>query len=111
MWHSAHAFFRPASFSIGSPQRAHESRPVSTAHIRAINPRHAHLRVASVTDPSDYDRIAAELQQAQGRVSLKTRFELAQKAFAHTADYDTAIARYLKGRSLDEVKKCYRFEG
>jgi phosphoribosylaminoimidazolecarboxamide formyltransferase/IMP cyclohydrolase len=66
------------------------------------------LRVASVTDPADYGRLADELAKAKGVMALKTRFELAQKAFAHTAAYDTAIAGYLKGRRLDEVKTCYR---
>jgi len=41
-------------------------------------------------------------------MSLKLRFELAQKAFAHTAAYDTAIAAYLKAQSLETVRKCYR---
>jgi phosphoribosylaminoimidazolecarboxamide formyltransferase/IMP cyclohydrolase len=38
------------------------------------------------------------------------RFSLAQKAFAHTADYDRAIADYLGGRSAAEVAGCYRFQ-
>ena len=42
-------------------------------------------------------------------MSLKTRFALAQKAFAHTAAYDTAIAAYLKGKSFGEIKACYRY--
>jgi phosphoribosylaminoimidazolecarboxamide formyltransferase/IMP cyclohydrolase len=40
-------------------------------------------------------------------MTLKTRFELAQKAFAHTAAYDAAIAAYLKSRSYDDVKAVY----
>ena len=68
-----------------------------------------YLRVASMTDPADYARIAAELKTTSGVMSLKLRFELAQKAFAHTAAYDTAIAAYLKAQSLDTVRKCYRF--
>ncbi len=68
-----------------------------------------YLRVASVTDPADYARIAAELQKTAGTMSLKLRFELAQKAFAHTAAYDTAIAGYLKAQSLETVRQCYRF--
>lgn len=68
-----------------------------------------YLRVASVTDPADYARIAAELKTARGVMSLKMRFELAQKAFAHTAAYDTAIAAYLKAQSLETVRQCYRF--
>ena len=68
-----------------------------------------YLRVASVTDPADYARIASELEKTGGTMSLQLRYELAQKAFAHTAAYDTAIAAYLKAQSLETVRKCYRF--
>ncbi len=67
------------------------------------------LRVASVTDPADYDGVIRELEAGKGILSLKTRFSLAQKAFAHTAAYDTAIATYLKGKSFDIIKACYQF--
>jgi phosphoribosylaminoimidazolecarboxamide formyltransferase/IMP cyclohydrolase len=67
------------------------------------------LRVASVTDPADYDGVIRELEAGKGVLSLKTRFSLAQKAFAHTAAYDTAIAAYLKDKSLDTIKACYQF--
>jgi phosphoribosylaminoimidazolecarboxamide formyltransferase/IMP cyclohydrolase len=69
------------------------------------------LRVASVTDPSDYDGIIAELKESGGNISLATRFQLASKAFAHTADYDTTIASYFKERSLAEVEACYTISG
>lgn len=67
------------------------------------------LRVASVTNPSDYESVIKELTVGQGVLSLKTRFELAQKAFAHTAAYDTAVAAYLNAKSFAEVKACYQF--
>jgi len=69
-----------------------------------------YLRVASVTDPADYDGIMAELEKARGVMSFETRFRLAQKAFAHTAAYDAAIAAYLKARTAADVGKCYRFQ-
>jgi phosphoribosylaminoimidazolecarboxamide formyltransferase/IMP cyclohydrolase len=53
-----------------------------------------HERVAVVVDPADYARVAAEIE-ASGEVSAALRFELACKAFAHTAAYDSAIATYL----------------
>lgn len=65
------------------------------------------LRVASVTDPGDYGRIIEELQDSGGYTSLRTRVELAQKAFAHTAEYDTAIAAYLAGCDFEAVAGCY----
>lgn len=67
------------------------------------------LRVASVTDPADYAGVVRELEAGRGVLSLKTRFELARKAFAHTAAYDSAIATYLKGWTFDEIKACYRY--
>jgi phosphoribosylaminoimidazolecarboxamide formyltransferase/IMP cyclohydrolase len=50
--------------------------------------------VAAVCDPSDYGSVLAELR-AEGRLSEPTRRALARKAFAHTAAYDAAIARWL----------------
>lgn len=69
------------------------------------------LRVASVTDPSDYDSILSELEKSQGTISLRSRFELARKAFRHTADYDTAIAQYLAGQDVGNAEKCYTVRG
>jgi phosphoribosylaminoimidazolecarboxamide formyltransferase/IMP cyclohydrolase len=69
-----------------------------------------YLRVTAVTDPADYPRIATELEQNGGRISLHTRFELAAKTFAATAEYDTCIARYLAGKSFSEVAGCYTSE-
>jgi phosphoribosylaminoimidazolecarboxamide formyltransferase/IMP cyclohydrolase len=66
------------------------------------------LRVASVTDPADYASLLDELRRTSGVLSLRTRFALAQKAFAHTAAYDAAIAAYWKKESFATVKSCYR---
>jgi len=65
------------------------------------------IRVASVVDPADYDQIIAEMQAGAGTISLELRFQLAQKAFAHTAVYDRTIADFLAARNLDEVRGCY----
>ncbi len=65
------------------------------------------LRVASVTDPSDYDRVIKELEKGGGKTTLKLRFELAKKAFQHTADYDRAISEFLAGRTYANAKKAY----
>jgi phosphoribosylaminoimidazolecarboxamide formyltransferase/IMP cyclohydrolase len=67
-----------------------------------------YLRVTAVTDPADYPRIVSELEQAAGRISLRTRYDLAAKSFAYTAEYDTCIARYLAGKSFAEVAGCYK---
>ena len=67
-----------------------------------------YLRVSSVTNPEDYAGIVEELKANDGTVSLATRFGLMQRAFKHTADYDTAIAAYFGGLTADEVAACYR---
>jgi phosphoribosylaminoimidazolecarboxamide formyltransferase / IMP cyclohydrolase len=52
--------------------------------------------VAIVTSPADYDAIAQEMERGGGSLSLKTKWQLAQKAFATTAAYDSAIASALE---------------
>jgi len=56
--------------------------------------------VAIVTDPEDYAPLLAEMQANGGALQLGTRFNLAKKAFTHTARYDSMIANWLTG--LDE---------
>jgi phosphoribosylaminoimidazolecarboxamide formyltransferase/IMP cyclohydrolase len=50
--------------------------------------------VIVVVDPADYPVILEKLQK--GDIPLEERKRLAQKAFQHTAIYDTAIAQYLR---------------
>lgn len=57
--------------------------------------------VAIVTSPDDYDSIAQEMSSSGGELSLATRWRLAQRAFATTAAYDSAIASTLAGISLN----------
>jgi phosphoribosylaminoimidazolecarboxamide formyltransferase/IMP cyclohydrolase len=65
------------------------------------------IRVASVVDPGDYEIILKELTASGCATSLKLRFQLAQKAFDHTATYDRAIATFLRARQFSELKTCY----
>ncbi len=67
-----------------------------------------YLRVASVTDPMDYASIVSELQSSGGSLSLATRLGLMKKAFAHTADYDSAIASYFAMQEIGDVESCYK---
>jgi phosphoribosylaminoimidazolecarboxamide formyltransferase/IMP cyclohydrolase len=69
------------------------------------------LRVASVTDPEDYDDLLKELADRGGKICFETRFRLACKAFRHTAEYDTAIAAYFGERKTGEVAGCYTLVG
>jgi phosphoribosylaminoimidazolecarboxamide formyltransferase/IMP cyclohydrolase len=57
--------------------------------------------VAIVTSPADYETIAAELARSGGGLSLATKWRLAQKAFATTAAYDSAIASTLERINAD----------
>mgnify|MGYP000902484475 CR=1 FL=1 len=68
------------------------------------------IRVACVTDPADYPAFTAELKAGGGTVSLETRFALARKAFAHVADYDAAIARYLESLPPARMAAAYTLE-
>ncbi|HEX8958173.1 MAG TPA: hypothetical protein VF798_18005, partial [Burkholderiaceae bacterium] len=63
--------------------------------------------VGIVTDPEDYAPVLAELKANGGALSYKTRFDLAKKAFTHTARYDGQIANWLT--SLDEENKPTTF--
>lgn len=66
-----------------------------------------YLRVASVTDPMDYASLATELADHGGTIGLDTRFKLMKKAFSHTAEYDTAIAKFFTTRPWAEVDATY----
>ena len=57
--------------------------------------------VAIVTSPADYPGIAREMAASGGELMPATRWRLAQKAFATTAAYDSAIASTLAGISLN----------
>ena len=61
--------------------------------------------VAVVTSPADYAAIAEEMTKSEGEVSPATRWRLAQKAFATTAAYDSAIAS-----TLERVSANGRFD-
>ena len=60
--------------------------------------------VAVVTSASDYNAIAKEMQTSGGALSLETNWRLAQKAFATTAAYDSAIASTLERISPEEFE-------
>lgn len=57
--------------------------------------------VAVLSDPADYAYFLRLLREQQGTVPTSTCYELARKAFAHTAAYDGAIANYLTTHELD----------
>jgi phosphoribosylaminoimidazolecarboxamide formyltransferase/IMP cyclohydrolase len=56
---------------------------------------------APVVSPESYDAVLAELRESDRRLSLATRESLAAEAFAYTARYDTAIARWFQEKGED----------
>ena len=54
-----------------------------------------HKDVAVVVEPEDYPRLIEMLEANGGALPQEVRYELAVKAFRHTAAYDRDIARYL----------------
>ena len=54
-----------------------------------------HARVGVVVDAADYPRVLQALQDNNGALDDALRFDLARKAYAHTAAYDAAVSNYL----------------
>ena len=82
------------------------------AMVRATAKNHAFVSI--IVDPADYQRVLEELNSNQGTVSDATRFDLAVKAFEHTANYDGMIANYL-GRikqdgAMDELPRTINLQ-
>ena len=89
--------------------RSNPPSPILTAHsktpsrilISAVQPwfarRKNHRDVTIVVDNNDFDRVLSEIASSGG-TSDALRFDLAVKAFEHTAGYDGAIANYLGRR-------------
>ena len=51
--------------------------------------------VGVIVNPKRYDELSSELKENNGKLSDKTRAQLACEAFTHTAEYDTLISQYL----------------
>lgn len=66
--------------------------------VRSCAKNHAFTTI--LVNTTDYDRVLSEMDAHAGAVTQPTRFDLAVKAFEHTAAYDGAIANYL-GRLVE----------
>jgi phosphoribosylaminoimidazolecarboxamide formyltransferase / IMP cyclohydrolase len=66
------------------------------AMVRSGSKNHRYVTV--VTDPGRYADVLQDLREHSGSSSAGLRFAQAQRAFAHTAAYDAAIATYLGGK-------------
>src|SRR3989338_8432707 len=73
--------------------------------VRAAAKKHHHRAI--VTDPADHADNLAEMQTSGGAVSGATRFDLAKKAFSHTAAYDSAISNYLTAIDSDGARSAF----
>jgi phosphoribosylaminoimidazolecarboxamide formyltransferase/IMP cyclohydrolase len=62
--------------------------------------------VLVVVDPADYDEVLAAIARTGGP-TLPFRFELARRAFAHTAAYDQMIASTLAEVRVDEATGAF----
>ncbi len=60
-----------------------------------------HKDVVVICDPTDYERVLGEMRAQNGDVGYETRFALAKKVFAHTAQYDGAITNYFSALGDD----------
>jgi phosphoribosylaminoimidazolecarboxamide formyltransferase/IMP cyclohydrolase len=54
-----------------------------------------HRWVLVVTSPERYEKVLGDLREHNGACCGKHRLKQAQRAFAHTAEYDSVIANYL----------------
>jgi len=66
------------------------------------------IRVASVVDPGDYGDIISQMKTSDGKIPLALRYDLAKKAFEHTAAYDRHIADFLASKPLGDAQSCYQ---
>ena len=66
-----------------------------------------HDDVAVIVDVADYDKLLAELAANGGGTTLKFRRALAQKAFARTAAYDSAISNWFAGE-IGQTQPAWR---
>ena len=73
--------------------------------VRAAAKNHAHVGI--VVNSGDYARVLVSLDADKG-LTHALRFDLAVKAFEHTAQYDGMIANYLGARVNDDVEKFPR---
>lgn len=79
------------------------------AMLRAAAKNHDFVTV--VVDPADYDLLLAELAANGNASSLAFRRKLAQKAYAHTAQYDGAIANWMAAQAGETLPESYSLSG
>jgi phosphoribosylaminoimidazolecarboxamide formyltransferase/IMP cyclohydrolase len=79
------------------------------AMLRAAAKNHDFVTV--VVDPADYTSLLAELGANGNASTLAFRRRLAQKAYAHTAAYDGAIANWMAAQAGEVLPDSISFSG
>ncbi|MGQ4277088.1 bifunctional phosphoribosylaminoimidazolecarboxamide formyltransferase/IMP cyclohydrolase [Pseudidiomarina sp. E22-M8] len=67
-----------------------------------------HQDVTIIVNAHDYDRVIAEMDAHDNSLTFDTRFDLAIRAFEHTAQYDGMIANYFGARLPQQESKFPR---
>ena len=67
-----------------------------------------HRDVTIIVNADDYPAVLSEMAANEGSLTLKTRFDLAIKAFEHTAQYDGMIANYFGAKLAGAESKFPR---
>ena len=70
-----------------------------------------HAGVAVVVDPADYAVVMADMKANTGAVTDATRRQLAARAFARTASYDSAISTWFAGQLNEDCPRWLTFGG
>lgn len=91
----------PFAATVADPNCSHEDAVENIdiggpTMVRAAAKNHRDVTI--IVNAADYDRVLAEMDAQQGSLSMATRFDLAIKAFEHTAQYDGMIANYFGAR-------------
>ncbi len=77
------------------------------AMIRAAAKNHAAVTV--LVDPSDYEGVLSQMKQNDGATTAQFKQEMAQKAYARTAEYDGAISNWMGAVVENEDGKAEGF--
>ena len=72
--------------------------------VRAAAKNHQHVNI--IVNTSDYSNVITEMKANNNCTLFKTRFDLAIKAYEHTAQYDGMIANYF-GRLVDGGNEAF----
>ncbi len=79
------------------------------ALIRAAAKNHDFVTI--LVDPADYAVVIAEMTAHKGATTLETRRRLARQAYARTAAYDSAIARWMAEQAGETFPPRISFTG